>query len=592
MDGRKPEPEHKGEEVRIEKQIQEEESMSSDLQEQSPKPPTRTKKPLSKKKKATIGVAVAGVALLFGSYQVMTAQFTPEKTVEGIFDAVAEGDKERLGDYLVRADGEELEDHQLTLMIDMLQDPFLFEEVKNDMNLSALQYRENEAIAGEDHTFSSDIPIALEQKGKKLMIFDDYAAVLYPLDMEVRLDYEDVAWSLNGEEVSSYEVSTGIYSLGPQYLGTYDLSVEIDMAFGRHEIEETVVHDGRWLEVPLHMEALEIISHISGAELYVNDAVMDITLEHGETFFDRVLYDEGMMLHAVADTPFGEMASEPVPLDESKIELKYAVGEDLAEELMDMRFAELDAGRFLDDYSDVSEVNEVPVAISFIPEEAYLQEGKQDMFWQVTIPYRETWQSPDETGGEESVRDYELVLILPGDDDEWRVQELWVTNEQFSGEWITRSYDEEAQFAYLEELQTMDGKASYRANETAYLNELINGFHDDNVNAINGGDKSRAVRMIHEDAGAYKKTVTDYIDYLRGRNITQEFKGSDVIGVSEGSEEDIYIVKTEDLYIIHNNDEDRSREAKFLTEYKVVLTDDGYYLLELESTEQLWSESL
>ena len=574
-------------------EIKEKEKTSeAEIQKEPEAVPIRTKTHLSNKKKAGIGAAAAVLLLLAGSYQVMASQFSPEKTVEDLFDAVSEGDEERVADYVIRADGEKLDSDQLTWVMDMLQDPFLYGDIKHNMTQTALHYQKNGASADTDQVFFAGIPLALEQTGKRLGLFDRYSAVLHPLDLEVGLDHGDAIWTLNGETVNAQEVNTGIHNLGLHYPGTYELSVEVDMVFGRHEVERTVVHDGQWIEIPLHTDSLNIISHIAGADLYVNEEKTDITLEHGLTSFDRVLYDDGITFYAVADTLFGEITSKDVSPGESEIELQFLIGEELAGELLDQKFAALDEGRYLDEYSDVSGVNQVPTAVSIMADQAYLFEGKHDRFWQITVPYRETWRAHEDAGGEESYRDYDLVLMMPGNEGEWQVQELTMTNEERSGDWLSRNYDEEAQFAYLEERQPEDSKAAYRANEMSHVNDLINGFHTDNVSAINGGDKSRAVRMIHADAGAYRKTVTDYIDYLRGRDITQEFKGSDVIDVKEDGAEDVYVVTTEDLYIIHNNEENRSREAKFLTKYKVMLTDEGYSILELMSTDQLWSESL
>lgn len=575
-------------EEKVQKEIQ-----SIEKTEQPERVQARTKKPGSKKKKAGIVAVVAGVALVAGSYQVIASQFGPEKTVEGLFDAVSEGDKEQLATYLIRADGEEIDDHQLEWVMETLQDPFLYGEVKEEMTQAAFHYRENGGAAESEPGFSTGVPLNLEQTKKAFGLFDDYAAVLHPMEMEIGLKHEGATWALNGETVPSQEIKFGVYSLGLHYPGTYELSADIEMIFGSHEVNETVVHDGRWIEIPLYTESLGIVSHIEGAELYVNEESTGVVLEHGLSSFDQLLYDDGLSLYAVVDTPFGELTSESVSPRASEIELHFPVGEGLVKDILDLLFADLDEGRFLEQYSDLSGINEVPTDVSVMADQAYLQEGKHDRFWQITVPYRETWQANGDAGGEESIRDYDLVLMMPGNQSEWQVQDLWLTDEPRHGNWVTRSYDEESQFAYLEALQPEeDGKASYRADEIGYLDELFNNFHSDNVNAINGGNKNHAVRMIHESAGNYAKSVTDYIDYLRGRNITQEFKGSKVIDVREEGSEDVYIVTTEDRYIIHHNEDGRSREAMFETEYKVILTEEGYFVLELVSTDEKWNESL
>lgn len=550
------------------------------------------KQPMTRKQKYILTAAVVMTAATGSFYYIGSGQSDPMGVVESFITGLDDGDAEKVRSTLVTAaDYEQVSLKQAELFMEYIdQGPYLLEEIAYQLAESAENYQETDEI--EAFFGNGEGPVDLEVAGSTWFFFDDYAITMEPEDFviefsgdaEIRVDDVEVDW----ERLDRQQVSLGEFDFDE-----YEITVFKSTVFDEMEQTASVDHNSRNIQsFDFDTGEVMVTSSIREVELLHNGDETGMMIEAEESLSPVYMGDE-IMLGAKADTAFGEIYAEEKPIDSGFVEFQFTPDDETAESVMsDITDLYKDEG-FLEFARGISEIEVIETVGFSIEDMELMQLSNGD--WEISVPIYEQWVTGDAVSEEqlESTEPevFDLQLSYNSSTDEWGIAERNAIADDISStdQWETVDFDSESKVEELIDALDLSVAEEDLEDIEDQLEIMINEYHEHHVAAINGESIHDVKAFIDDDAEDYEQSVQDYIDYARNEGITQEFNGSDLISYEE-QEGNLLEITTVDRYYIHTDNGGTTHLTEFESTYLVSDGEEGFSLINLESTDEKWRE--
>ncbi|MCR6112250.1 hypothetical protein HXA35_18120 [Bacillus sp. A301a_S52] len=547
------------------------------------------------KQKKIVAAGLIGIIVLFGVYKTGDALADGTKIIEQFRTAVEEKDHDTVLQYLhlEGTDQPLTEDHAKDLINFYHEHAHAMNGLNHYLDEKREWMQRDSNTLSAAHGASSGLAaLTFEQTGKRWFLYDRYEFVLQAIPLQVEVHQEEVSFKVDGDPVDYELTADGLYDLGAFAPGNYEITA--DLATDFVELEHSI-HTSHFFDAPVYLQFnvddIELTANVDEAELFINGETTNLVIGRDANLVGPVLLDGSMTFHIEKETPFGQVASLPIQADRSYLDLYLEASDSLLEDVQ----SDLEA--LLTEHSaNLYEMtnNRIQVLenVHLFKEGSYIEQtGSQ---WWLYLQVTEDWQQ-DESWYDDDIalvpyeEAYYYELLYNTGSESWTLMNRERTYTTFTGDTLTITFDYEEELKALMARQVEATKAEYRAEAETYLDYLFNDFIRANVRLINDGTADDTFSYIYDGASEYKESITDYADYLDGRNITQTFMGADILEVSP-ADNDTYTVTTFEDYIIYYEDDHETKRKTFESQYEVKLTSDGFKVVELIETEEQSSE--
>ncbi|XXM72932.1 zinc ribbon domain-containing protein [Lysinibacillus sphaericus] len=571
---------------------------------------------LSKKTKILIGSALLVLILCVSLYKVGEAYTDKAKLMENFEEQLEKGNTDELLALLSsKDDSGKITKKNVEALVGFLKEyPDAKETLVAQLKDSAKAYDETAVTASAD-TGETQQLVTLEKRGKKFLIYDHYELVLQPFPMTIYTNYDDLTFYVDGKKVKPEASEGDIVNLGSFIPGDYKVKAVLKSDFVELEKKAEINHVGPTdTDLLFDIDYVRVNTNVADSSVFVNGKDTGMKVDKEKSIeIGPVLTDGSMTVQLKKDMPFGKIESEDAPIDSNQLTLgltladkdKEKVKEGLKRHFLNLSkaLANQDAKSLAEDSNDVSEfvtdsfedmtgddwktfgyVSSIEVDTDAL----YLEdiEGK----WFATLPVRTKWMEDSVYSGDPvslSEQSSEDSYSLSFQNDKWSVESwgyIWSFEEDNAEE---IKVDSEA---LKKQLESSSAFTNIKAEQsTDEVESFVESYISASVEAINERDYSIVSGDI-DSSSEYTTTVSDYIDYLDKKGITEDLVNIDVEKV-ETLDEGSYHVYTFEEYNIYYDD-GTSKYKSFDGKYKVTSTSSGLKMYDLVSTEEVESKDL
>lgn len=449
--------------------------------------------------------------------------------------------------------------------------------------------------------------------GKFLYLFD-----AYKIEAQDQVPFSDkiseLTYTFNQNEVAVFDEDEDNIAFGPLAPGIYTVGVNFSSEFGDFSVEGEVTLDDvdsdEYTYMNLDIPLADVSFYVENAREIGTEHVQlkvgkkDFSLdEYGETgIVGTLLIDGSISVEVIATMPWGEVASEPVPIEENE---PWLMAEVLSEDhLKDLKKVITDFGeQFVKARAAYSTkpVKNASKAVKEIVERTFderlVYSGKLDKVGfdedgiyvlkedgevLLTVPIHfyisENYHYiEDEPELYDEFYTYDMILSYDGEDKKWKIENL-----EYSG-W---AYDATEEWKGSGDLHGPDEEAVKKASEAALSDEMedfIIDYTKANVHAINARDFSIVSGYVTKD-GPRHDEARDYIDYLDSKDIYETWIDTELETVEEVRENEWKVTVQEEFEIIRP---DKTDQWRFRTVLIIKRIDGDFYVDELISTDRI-----
>lgn len=594
-------------------------------QQSAPDSQQPPKQPMSKKNKIIYAIIGAVVLLLIAAYSVGKSYYAPEKVLERFNTAVKDEDVKAVQNHVEFTNGEGISKVSAQAIINFAaEEPDDFQYFMDSNSPEGLY--------------------TLKAVGKKLGLFEDYKIVTAPVTLSVNLPFEELTYSLNGEELDGkIENDRKVYK--PLASGFYEIEAKYDgeyTSFTNTEMQEVIgVHDAQ-VDVDLQYDVRFVKFELMGTD---NLSMDDMKLKVGkkEIDFDRngivekagpFLLDGSQTVTVTNKLPWGEAVTAEIPVTADYIDLPLpALNEEVEKTLTKMipaHFEQMVEARAKLDEKVLKHVTEsyrvsngdqferhaswnefysgklLEVQMSFEDARYKREDGKDRIF----MP---TWVLTDERVDKDGSSDgldrkiSSCNIVLDYVKDEWLVNdcENRYSTDELNGVTVegskklhkaAKSKDEKSSDDKEEKddkskkedkKSKKDEKSSSKDDEkfsSSELESFVSDYNKASVEAINDRDFSIVKDKIQSGAPR-EKEQSDYLDYLAGRGITEDHL-STTYESSKKIDDTTVQVTTVEEFNIHYEDKP-TKKSKFRTVNQLKYVDGEWKLHKLIDTKEI-----
>ncbi|MFA9558135.1 zinc ribbon domain-containing protein [Evansella sp. AB-rgal1] len=571
------------------------------------KPATVTLPSFSRKTKIIVSSVIALMLVVFGAYKLGESVTDKNKVFGAFIDAIESGDTDFLAANLFSADDSmEVTEETVQGLLTYFQEyPYAKEELVYELERVSRSSGGHVSYAGESYDVFDKPFITFEQRGKKFFLYDNYQFMLNPQPLYIYTNYPNLTFFMNGEEVSAKLMDDGVVDLGVHLPGSYNVSSVLETDFMELEkgIDVNLFYQD-YYELYLDIDYVWIESAIEGASIFINGKDTGATTSAYGSDFGPVLLDGSMEIHFEKESPFGKLVTPVSTLDEYYIYPSFTFTEETLEEVFasvsNYLLTRTEAFSNFDDSlvenATISEHNEISDIIQslidyeeiyygFFPEIRYDLDSvsvfENEGVWNAYVDSSVDWVFTRYYAYStpyliERTEHHQFAIQFDERTGKWLVDDLYDSYSYDGANVVVATFEVEEKYAEINELLETASEPT-----VADFDELFYTMVSSYVDAVNAVDFSIVSPVIDPGNHSYREEVSNYIDYLETRGITQEFIGVEVTNI-EKQDDEFYIVSTFEEYIINNTD--GSTYRGFDSEYTVRKTDDGLKVHELLET--------
>ncbi len=537
---------------------------------QSQVKPQREKKPMSKQQKIIISVVGALAILLIGFSIWANMYFSKDSTEKRFYLAVENQDGAKLENLLIHEDGSSATTGEINAFLKLADD-------LNDAELKDL--------------------VSVEPEGKFIGIFQMYKvfavdqfAFYYGLTDGLDLKF-------NQTEIKNKKDSDGL-TYGPLLPGIYTVNVSLDNDFGKSttdfELELADEYsDDIWMEeLPIGEANVYVQNYdsemMSELHLLVNNTRVEVD-EYGDSApFGPIFLDGSTEVEVVANYPWGEVKSKPIPIDSSYLDVDAAFV--TSDQLDSMKETLLTFGEEMQNAKAQLTTDVFTTATDILKDDFLLYEI--DPLVEYNMFYNGKLNKIDINGDDlwfydgllmmHTMFDYSQAFYVAGEEppsmEDFQLHSyVGFAYDSTSKEWNV-SYIEESGYDEVVVTDTLKGSGTvYEPGEDAISNMETGSLNAElqyfmelytmaSIDAINFRDMSFVSDYLTSDGPRYNEAA-DYIDYLDEKGITEEYLSTQVVDVVDNGNGS-YQVTTIEEFIIYYPDSEAEKSFETVTEVR------------------------
>ncbi|MGD6818081.1 zinc ribbon domain-containing protein [Metabacillus sp. 113a] len=304
-----------------------------------PAPQRAPRQPMSKKTKV-MAISIAAAAILFfGVYKLLDSMYSPVKTAEQFIQAIEKKDAKQIAEMIQHGNAQlkTADAAQASLWLSYLDNnPDLKDGLINSLTESA-QTLESGSLENGGTAGFEESQIHLIPKGKKWMIFDEYAVYAQPVYIEVQVNEDDTLVQIDGKNEKTASKEKAL-TFGPYLPGEHTVSGLRETKFAKVEQSEVLEswNDSEKLYTELDMsgDQVYVSSNYSDAILFVNGKSTGMTIEEAYEF-GPITADGSLKLHAERKKNGKTFKSSIQPVKNAEESLDLWFEEEAAEDLFD-----------------------------------------------------------------------------------------------------------------------------------------------------------------------------------------------------------------------------------------------------------------
>ncbi|MBP3950240.1 zinc ribbon domain-containing protein [Bacillus suaedae] len=570
---------------------------------------------LSKKTKLIVGGVIAIAVIGFGLYKFGESYTDKGKQLNQFTEYIEEEDvKGIIG--MIESSNESLEiteEHIKDLLVYLNEFPHEKEELlaalHEDSRSNGISVLAQEASG--DFIEEGTQLITFEKRGKQFLFYDNYDFIMQAFPINLYSNYEelDLTFSVNGEEVSP-EFHDGHISLGPVLPGNYLVTAHLSSEFVELEKEIEVAHftpSDHW-DLYVDVDYFSIETNASDATIWIDGVDTGITASNAEV--GPVLLDGSMMVKLEKETPFGKVESPEVAIEDYYQWVGLEMNSDQRNDILsEVEAFYLNYSKALA-YQDKSLLEANSFAVTDFVSTAYddniseywdfagyltdvqvdldsFELEEEDGQWFVSVSVQDTWMSDEVYPGDEiSLEEETNAYRFHFKHDQAQgwvidyVDYIW----GLEGETLeTLAIDVGEQRKQLEESPVFESiTAELLVGE---IGPFVKSFVESSIQAINSRDFSIVEDKIDPASSEYAKEVSDYINYLEEKGITEDLYYIDVVDITDQGDNKYHVAMYEEYYIYY--EDGTSSFKRFDSSYEVSITDEGPKLYKLIETKEV-----
>ncbi|MEH7386560.1 hypothetical protein V7147_14295 [Bacillus sp. JJ1521] len=572
---------------------------------------------LSLKTKLIIGAVLAVLILGFGLYKLGDSMTDKTKLLASFTKNLENGDVKGLVKMLDSSDEslEVTEQHVKDLVEFLKEDPYLKEEL-------IAQLRANSKVDGfkldpvDYEEYGMPQLITFEKRGKHFFLYDNYDFVLQTFPLTVNTNYDDLTFFIDGEEVKSELVEEGYVSLGNKLPGNYEIKAVLSSDFVELEKEAEVSHfSPSFIDMYLDIDYVSIESNVDGATVLVNDKDTGIKVKADEEVeIGPVLLDGSMTVKIEQETPFGKMQSSDVPIDDDHLTVNLSLTKEEKEKVTEQLvtfMTSLSKSLVNGDKSLVEgHTNYLQKEIIDTVEDqnwsysGYLSDmranedsyylGYKDGKWFAVVEVVETWKEYNYDDYSGSIESEDVTSSISYEFVYDEKEKKWAANyfDNISG--IDKSKLAKVEIDVAAQQKQFEASPVFK-NVKAEMNQdgiapFVENYLYRSVEAINSREFSYVSGLIDQSSADYLKEVSNYINYLEEKNITEDLLDIEIVDIKEMNDT-TFTISTHEEYHIYYGDGTGKYKA-FDSKYDVRSTPNGFRMYKLIETKEVASEDL
>lgn len=262
--------------------------------------PESPKKPLTKKQKIIFGLGAAVGILLFGGYTIGKQVYSYENQVGEMMKVLASADASEYADIMITYDPNfEITEESIAPYAAYL------EENKSYLNEVIMNLRNNDGGPMRE--------IYVEPNGKKLLFFDNYSLLIYPVYFSVSTNEPYAKIVVNGTDEFTTDENNLSFEVGPYAPGEQVITADVEM--NGYEFNNSVMQDllasAPFSDVYVPLEGVEfaVYTNQDYADVYLDGKVIG-QVENGYGTFGPVSWNAESILELGIDYDFGTYKSE------------------------------------------------------------------------------------------------------------------------------------------------------------------------------------------------------------------------------------------------------------------------------------------
>ncbi len=590
--------------------------------------PQKSRKPMSKRNKwITAGVGAAALILIPTHFALSSAS-SPDKPLQQFQEAVDSQDASAMAELLhVRATGEPVTEEHAAGIIEYIHSS---PTVTESFGTFLLDQQEifSGAVSGENYQPPWEAQfLSYENTGSRFFFYDKYELGLETYPLYVITNYDDASFEVNGEEVEGEMQENGMILLGDYPAGSYELSAGGSGDLADLTLEEQVFLHGQDSYTDMHfdLDYAYISSSVDDARLFMNGEDTGEIVGTTQNEYGPFLLDDSTEIHAEADTPFGILTSEPVPLDGSYG--GYVLELEASEEIVTNAIENIEDGieDNYDDAMDTSGTVEVLESVNFYTDNYQLYYDKAK--WKMDIEAEESWLrgSEDFNTGDLITTPYTELklygLTYNEHNESWNLDQadfMWAASNPAGAVTTINVNDEESLDSIggaedSEDENNDSGNDSdagnensgeendalndYTENAESHIDTLINDYYRTYTEALYDVQFSRIVDENHAffsyvdmEAYDFRADLLISIDEHATAEETLNFIEAEVKDVETEDEETYRVISDVEIEIFSNDGE--IIRQQLTTEHDVILKESGFYVTEMIDTTVTSEETL
>ncbi|TSB48502.1 TcaA second domain-containing protein [Alkalicoccobacillus porphyridii] len=563
--------------------------------------PQQTKEPMKTSKKILIG-SVAGIAVLAGGlFFTGKALADKDRVVNSFLEAVADQNTKAIKKHLgSNREGLTVEDKHVEDFLVYLEED---EDAKAELIkkwLSEAESIDDPRMVSYYDGYYNDFPIYFTKTGKKWLLFDEYQFVMEakPLYVESNIELDEITFTLDEEKVEPEYDEQG-YFFGHHLPGIYQVTGNMENDFGVNEksVEADLYYQDYYtLYFDLEIASLYMDSIINGTKLVLEDSKKELDVTSSPMEFGPLLTDGTLSYHLEADSPFGLLKSNSLPLYYENMDHALAPNDELKKELGEMINEYLLGYRVASQEKNVDKlVHASGVLYNWVEKEihelkmwdeyfaGYLLESgiaweQAEIFesastWGVYVPVYEKWEQAVFNSGEIPElehEEYHRIYEFAYQDDVWKMVDVNVNAYYFDPtETFEFSKEDQDEVSATEAVVKEGAKIKLSQYDA---DELIFSFASEYADAVRHGVPSYVDDYVTSD---YKKKIEPNIMYFFDNGIDEYLINAEATNLS-ANDDGSYTMTTKEIYeIYHPKNGDKVKT--FTTTYTVVYDEDDYY---------------
>lgn len=523
--------------------------------------PTASKKPMSKKQKLSLIIAGVVAVFLFGLYKLGESLTSNERLITQFEEAVLENDEKALAKVLSSNNKKLVIDEKSVkgLINYYKENPEIadetFESLKRQANVlsSAEKAKQTENDDLLQDVLLSGYFVNLEKDGKTF-IYDRYEINIDPVYLSLGTNFKDTELYIDGKEVGKANKPDFEDTYGPYVPGLHKVEAKLKTDFIDLTTKETIVFaqtEGKQQE-GIYLEADQVTVDIpeelanQKVALYINGKDVGINLAESPTF-GPVLMDGTMKMAVEAEFPWGKVKSEELAIEDDYITPSF-ISKEMKETFMNSfhnyftewadAYTSLDASKLttttpslaqeiVSEATDEKEYGygiQVKHTASYFDPEIELEyyDDQWTAYVDAKIIREYDYYNENETPELEELENYyQAQFSYDSKAGKWLIENIdssWDFDEESAIEMIVQ---EPKLFTSGQAAVTTSSAVSASTDVPDYINELIDGYLNGLVSAINSKDFSKVSSNMVKD-GDFYNTQKDLVKRLGDKGITEE----------------------------------------------------------------------